>query len=212
MSDLKALTDTVVEMKETEALELTVKLLESGVAARDVFRAYQDAMSEIGKRFEQQVYFLPELIMAGDMMQKALEVIRPHLVEGDQGGGAKIGKFLIATVAGDIHDIGKNIVTMLMDINGFEVRDLGVDVPADRIVEEAKAFGPDVVGLSGLLTLAYDPMKEVVEKLEAAGLRQNLKVIIGGAQMDESVRTYVGADAFATDAVVGVNLCKEWVN
>ncbi|MGD9210478.1 MAG: cobalamin-dependent protein, partial [Desulfobacteraceae bacterium] len=123
----------------------------------------------------------------------------------------KVGKFLLATIEGDIHDIGKNIVAMMMDLNGFEVMDLGVDVPADTIIEKAKEFNPDVIGISGLLTLAFDPMKGFVEKLKEAGLRDNYKVIIGGAQLDEQVCKYIGADAFVTDAVAGVNKCKEWM-
>ncbi len=212
MGDTEALTQAIVDMQEDKALELTEQLLDQGVDALKVFDAYKAALVEIGKRFEKQIYFIPELIMSGEMMKAAMEIIKPHLTEAEAGGGQKKGKILIATVAGDIHDIGKNIVSMLMDINGFDVRDLGVDVPTEKIIAEAKEFGADVVGLSGLLTLAFGPMKEVVEGLAAAGLRDKVKVIIGGGQMDEQVRSYVGADAFVTDAVAGINLCKEWVS
>lgn len=177
-----------------------------------IFGAYQSALEEIGKRFEKEIYFIPELVMSGEMMKTAMEIIKPFIKDDEGQKRERIGKILIATVEGDIHDIGKNIVTMLMDLNGFDVLDLGVDVTAEKIIEEARAFGPDVIGLSGLLTLAFDPMKEVVEKLTEAGLRDRIKVIIGGGQMDEKVCNYVGADAFVIDAVAGVNLCKEWVN
>lgn len=212
MGDIKALTEAVVEMQEDKALQMTRELLDGGESALAVFDAYKAAMEEIGRRFEKQIYFIPELIMSGEMMKSAVEIIKPHLGDQEADTGKKLGKFLIATVAGDIHDIGKNIVSMLMDINGFEVRDLGVDVPTEKIVAEAKEFGADIVGLSGLLTLAFDPMKEVVNKLAEAGLRDKVKVIIGGAQMDEQVRLHVGADAFVTDAVTGINLCKGWMN
>lgn len=118
----------------------------------------------------------------------------------------------MATVQGDIHDIGKNIASMMLDLNGLEVKDIGVDVPAETIIAEAQAFGADVIGLSGLLTLAFDPMKAVVDKLEEQGLRDKIKVLIGGGQMDEQVCNYVGADAYVTDAVVGVNYIKGWLS
>lgn len=212
MEATQALTEAIVEMQEDKALTLTRELLDGGTDPLAIFRAYQNALQEIGKRFEKEIYFIPELIMSGEMMKTAMEIIKPFLKEGEGEKSQKIGKILIATVAGDIHDIGKNIVTMIMDLNGFDVLDLGVDVPSDRIVEEAKAFGADIIGLSGLLTLAFDPMKEVVEKVTEAGLRDKVKVIIGGGQMDDQVCKYTGADAYVIDAVSGVNICKEWVN
>lgn len=212
MEATQALTEAIVEMQEDKAIALTRELLDGGTDPLAIFKAYQNALQEIGKRFEKEIYFIPELIMSGEMMKTAMEIIKPFLKEGEGEKSQKIGKILIATVAGDIHDIGKNIVTMIMDLNGFDVLDLGVDVPSDKIVEEAKAFGADIIGLSGLLTLAFDPMKEVVEKLTEAGLRDKVKVIIGGGQMDDQVCKYTGADAYVIDAVSGVNICKEWVN
>jgi 5-methyltetrahydrofolate--homocysteine methyltransferase len=123
----------------------------------------------------------------------------------------KIGKFLLGTVEGDIHDIGKDMVHMLMEINGFEVRDLGVDVPAQRFWDEYKEFQPDIIGMSGLLTLAYDSMKIVVDGLKEMGVRDQVKVIIGGGQVDEHANKYVEADAWVTDAVAGVNYALKWV-
>ncbi|HKI50344.1 MAG TPA: cobalamin-dependent protein, partial [Desulfobacteria bacterium] len=210
MKDLEALTHAIVEMEENKTIELTQQLLESKTDALSVFKAYQDAMTEVGKRFEEGVYFIPELVMSGEMMNNALEMITPLLEEkASDENEEKLGKILIATVEGDIHDIGKNIVTTLLSLNGFDVKDLGVDVPVDRIIAEAKDFGADVVGLSGLLTLAFDPMKEVVEKMKAEGL-DDKKIIIGGGQMDDQVCQYVGADAWVIDAVSGINLCKKW--
>lgn len=212
MADLQALIDAVVDMQEEKALEMTRQYLDEGEDPLAVFEAYQKALEEIGSRFEKQIYFIPELILSGEIMKSASEVIKPKLTEAAGGESKKLGKFLIATVEGDIHDIGKNIVVMLMELNGFEVLDLGVDVPSDKIVAEAKSFDADVVGLSGLLTLAFDPMKDVVKKLEDEGLRDKMKVLIGGGQMDEQVCEYVGADAFVTDAVAGVSYCKKWVS
>ena len=215
MAELKDLYTAVVEMQEDDALQLTQQLVDEGKPAMQVFNTYQEALEEIGKRFEKQLYFIPELIMSGEMMKAGSEILKPLLAaeeSGDGNGDKKLGKVLIATVEGDIHDIGKNIVTMMMELNGFDVRDIGVDVPADKIISEAQDFGADIIGLSGLLTLAFDPMKQVVEKLQEAGLRDKIKVMIGGGQMDEQVCTYVGADAFCTDAVVGINYCKNWLS
>jgi methanogenic corrinoid protein MtbC1 len=212
MAELQDLLTAVVEMQEDKAMTLTNSYLEDGVPALDIFNCYQAALEEIGKRFEQQIYFIPELIMSGEMMKTASEVLKPHLTDQDLAGNGQktIGKVLMATVEGDIHDIGKNIASMLLELNGLEVKDIGVDVPVDKIIEEATAFGADVIGLSGLLTLAFDPMKAVVDRLTEQGLRDKVKVLIGGGQMDEQVCTYVGADAFVTDAVVGVNYIKGW--
>jgi 5-methyltetrahydrofolate--homocysteine methyltransferase len=212
MAGMDALVEAIVEMQEDNALELTQKYLDDGESPLEIFGAYRKALEVIGDRFEKKIYFIPELIMSGELMNRAAEIIKPYMdKDKSEGGSEKIGKVLIATVAGDIHDIGKNIVTMLLDINGFEVNDLGVDVPTQKIVEEAKTFQPDIVGLSGLLTLAFAPMKEVVQELDKAGLRNDLKVIIGGGQLDAQVSNDVGADAWVTDAVKGVNICKEWM-
>jgi 5-methyltetrahydrofolate--homocysteine methyltransferase len=212
MQEIEVLTKAIVEMEEEKALNLTRELMESDTDALAVFKAYQDAMIEVGRRFEAGTYFTPELVMSGDMMNTAMGIIKPFLKEDDpEEKQAKLGKILIATVEGDIHDIGKNIVATLLNLNGFDVKDLGVDVPVDQVVAEAKAFSPDIVGLSGLLTLAFDPMKDVVSKMEAEGLGDT-KVIIGGGQMDDQVCGYVGADAWVIDAVTGINLCKEWVS
>jgi methanogenic corrinoid protein MtbC1 len=214
MAELQDLYNAVVEMQEDAAMELTKTLIDEGVPAMDIFNRYQSALAEVGKRFEQQLYFIPELIMSGEMMNSAAEILKPHLAadSASEGGQQKLGKVLMATVEGDIHDIGKNIASMMLDLNGLEVKDLGVDVPVDKIIEEAKAFGANVIGLSGLLTLAFDPMKSVVAKLEEQGLRDKIKVLIGGGQMDEQVCSYVGADAFVTDAVEGVNYVKSWLS
>lgn len=216
MTDLKDLYTAIVEMKEDSAKELTSSYVEQGVPALEIFGCYQSALQEIGSRFEQEIYFIPELILSGEMMKTATGILKPHMADESlttqADGGGKLGKMVMATVEGDIHDIGKNIATMILELNGMEVRDLGVDVPTDKIVQEAMALDADVIGLSGLLTLAFDPMKSVVEKLKEQGLRDKIKVIIGGGQMDEQVCNYVGADAFVIDAVMGANTVKGWLS
>jgi methanogenic corrinoid protein MtbC1 len=210
---MQDLVNAVAEMMEDEAMTLTKKYVEEGVPALQIIDAYKDALSIIGKRFEECTYFVPELILAGEMMKAASEIIKPLMKDGESNVETqRIGKFLLGTVEGDIHDIGKDMVHMLMDINGFEVRDLGVDVPAQRFWDEYKEFQPDIIGMSGLLTLAYESMKQVADGLNEMGVRDKVKVIIGGGQMDEQARKYVGADAFVTDAVAGINICKGWVS
>lgn len=208
---MQDLTNAIVEMREEDALALTKNYLDRGTDPMQVFDAYKEALGVIGKRFEEGTYFVPELIMAGEMMKTASELMMP-LVTAKQGEEtAKIGKFLLGTVEGDIHDIGKDIVHMLLDINGFEVRDLGVDVPAKRFWDEYNEFQPDIVGMSGLLTLAYESMKQVVDGLKEMGVRDKVKIIIGGGQVDEHASKYVGADAWVNDAVAGVKYALEWI-
>ncbi|HYA41472.1 MAG TPA: cobalamin-dependent protein [Syntrophobacteraceae bacterium] len=209
---MQDLVNAVVEMMEDEAMALTKKYVAKGVPPVQIIDAYKEALRIIGKRFEECTYFVPELVLAGEMMKAATELIRPMMTESASNlGTPRIGKLLLGTVEGDIHDIGKDMVHMLMDINGFEVLDLGVDVPAQRFWEEYTKFQPEIIGMSGLLTLAFESMKQVVDLLKDRGARDNVKVIIGGGQMDEQACKYVGADAFATDVVAGVNICKGWV-
>lgn len=208
---MQDLVNAVVEMMEDDALALTKKYLEAGTPPMQIIDAYKEALKIIGQRFEKGSYFVPELILAGEMMNAASSLIKPYLTVEEGRGGDKIGRFLLGTVEGDIHDIGKGMVGMLMDINGFEVKDLGVDVPAKTFIEEAGRFQPHIIGLSGLLTLSYDSMKQVVEALKEAGMREKVKVIIGGGQMDDHACRYVGADAWVTDAVAGVKYALEWM-
>ena len=208
---MQDLVNAIIELMEEEALELTRKYLAAGKSGKEVFGAYQAGLAGIGARFEKKEYFVPELIMSGELMQAGAELIKPYLTSESADEKKKLGKALLATVEGDIHDIGKNIAGLMMEIAGLEVKDLGVDVPIKSIVEETKNWQPDIVGLSGLLTLAYTPMKEVVDGLKAAGVRDKVKVIIGGGQVDEHVRKYVGADIFATDAMVNVACAKQWL-
>lgn len=209
---MQNLVNAVADMMENEAMTLTKKFLDEGVPPMQIFDAYKDALVIIGKRFEEGKYFVPELILAGEMMKTASEMIKPRMTGGDGNSEAKkVGKFLLGTVEGDIHDIGKDMVHMLMEINGFEVMDLGVDVPAQVFWDACKDFKPDIIGMSGLLTLAFESMKQVVDGLKDMGVRNQVKVIIGGGQVDEHAAKYVEPDAWVTDAVAGVNYALKWV-
>lgn len=205
----KELIDAMVDMREEEAVQIARKILDGGGDALKVLAACKDAMDVVGKRFEKGEYFLPELIMAGQMLKKISEIAKPRLT-GDLKVD-RLGKVLMGTVEGDIHDIGKDIVVFMLDVNGFEVMDLGIDVPVQKFVDAVKQFKPAVVGLSGFLTLAFDAMKATVEALARAGLRDQVKIMIGGGQIDDEVRKYTGADAYGMDAMAGVALAKGWV-
>ena len=208
----RQLVDWLADMNEDDALELAKKmLLEEGASPLRVLELCRNAMDIVGKRFEEGEYFLPELVLAGEMLDTIGAIAKPLIKQGDGEQIKKLGKVLIGTVHGDLHDIGKNIVAFMLDINGFEVKDIGIDVPVQTFIDEINAWQPDVVGLSGFLTLAFDSMKETITAFESAGLRGNFKVMIGGGQIDETVRAYTGADAFGVNAVEAVNLYKTWL-
>lgn len=201
------LIDAITGMQEEEALAITRELLDGGADPLDVLDACRQAMDVIGKRFEKGESFIPELILAGEMMNAITEVIKPRL--SAESEGKKLGTLVLGTVQGDIHDIAKDIVGFMLELNGFEVVDLGVDVPPAKFVETVKETGAKIVGLSGFLTLAFDPMKDTVAALKEAGLG-DVKVMIGGGQIDEQIRKYTGADAYGADAMAAVALAKEW--
>jgi len=201
------LIDAITEMREEDALKLTNELLDGGASPSDILAACKDAMDVIGKRFEDGEAFIPELMLAGEMMTAITGVLKPRMAE--DASGEKLGKIVLGTVQGDIHDIAKDIVGFMLDLNGFEVTDLGVDVPPEKFVETVKETGAKIVGLSGFLTLAFDPMKDTVAALKAAGL-EDVKIMIGGGQIDENIRQYTGADAYGRDAMAAVTLAKDW--
>ena len=206
---LEKLVDAITNMNEKEALEIVKALVDGDEDPVKILDACTKAMEIVGKRFEAGEYFLPELMMAGEMLKQISEMVKPKL-KGEVAS-KKRGKVLIGTVQGDVHDIGKNIVSFLLDVNGFEVRDIGIDVPPSKFVEEIKDFNPQVIGLSGLLTLAYESMKKTVQAIKEAGLRDRVKIMIGGGQMSERVKEFAGADAFGKDAMEGVTLTKKWI-
>jgi len=206
------LLDAIADMREDEALELAKSMLDAGDDPLRVLELCRTAMEKVGKRFQDGEYFLPELILAGEMLERIGAMAKPLIGAGGGAGAAKKhGRVLIGTVHGDLHDIGKNIVTFMLDINGYEVKDIGIDVPVERFIEEIREFQPSVVGLSGFLTLAFDSMKETIDAIARAGMRGKLKIMIGGGQVDETVRSYTGADAFGNNAMAAVTLCRGWI-
>ena len=210
MSDQdQLLIDAMANMREDEAVRVAQQILQSGENPLRVLEASREAMAIIGKRFEEGEYFLPELILAGEMLKTISTMAQEKLGKGVEI--SRSGKVLIGTVQGDIHDIGKDIVVFMLDSAGFEVLDLGIDVPHEKFVDAIKEFQPQVVGLSGFLTLAFDSMKATVEAIREAGLRDQVKIMIGGGQMDEHVKEYCGADAYGADAVAAASLSRQWI-
>ena len=201
------LIDAITEMREEDAVSITNELLDGGASPADILGACKEAMDVIGKRFEDGEAFIPELMLAGEMMTAITAILKPRMAE--EASGEKLGKIVLGTVQGDIHDIAKDIVGFMLDLNGFEVTDLGVDVAPEKFVETVKATGAKIVGLSGFLTLAFDPMKDTVKALKDAGLA-DVKVMIGGGQVDENIRQYTGADAYGKDAMAAVAIAKDW--
>lgn len=202
------LIEAIVELKEDEAVALAGELLDGGTAPQDVLNFGITAMEQIGARFEANEYFLPELLMAGDIME-AINTLALPLMAGDETE-ATGEKVILGTVAGDIHDIGKNIVRFMLETNGYAVIDLGVDVPPATFVNAVKEEGASIVGLSALLTVSFDSMKATIDALAEAGLRDQVKVMIGGAPVDETVLGYSNADARGDSAVAAVNLANDW--
>ena len=207
----KELVDLVVDMQEEEAVKLAEKLLAEGAEPLSLLDDCREALGIIGDRFAAGECFVPELILAGEMLRQIGALVKPLIESSGAGAQEKIGKIVFGTVEGDIHDIAKDIVVFMLDINGFDVMDLGVDVPVAKFVEAVKEFKPQVVGLSGFLTLAYDPMKNTVQALKDAGLRDDVKIMIGGGQMDDNVAAYAKADAYGKDAMAAVTLSKGWI-
>jgi trimethylamine corrinoid protein len=205
----KSLVELMSDLMEEEALALVKEKIAQGADPNQILDDARSAMEVVGKRFESCEYFIPDLMMAGEILKEISEIVKPLMVK--EKGAQKSGKVMIGTVAGDIHDIGKDIVTFMLDVSGFDVLDLGIDVPVETFVTKIKEFQPQVVALSGFLTLAFDSMKQTVEAIEKAGLRDKVKIMIGGGQIDDEVRKYVKADAYGKDAVAGVQLAKKWI-
>lgn len=203
------LIQAIADLKEEEALGITKQRLDRGEDPLTILESARNALEIVGKRFETCEYFIPDLVYSGEILKLITDLVKPRLTSSIQI--KRTGKVIIGTVAGDIHDIGKDIVVFMFDISGFEVYDLGIDVPSHKFVEKIKETKAEIVGLSGFLTLAFDSMKQVVDDIKAAGLRDRVRIMIGGGQMNDEVSKYVGADAFRPDAISGVSLAKEWL-
>ena len=199
----------ISDLKEQEALDLVKKLLDENTNPMDILGDAREGMKIVGERFSAEEYFIPDLIYSGEILKGVAGLVEPHIKK--EQDIERLGKVIIGTVAGDIHDIGKDLVTFMLDISGFEVIDLGIDVPVQKFVDTIKDTGAKVVGLSGFLTLAFDSMKETIDAIKEAGLRDDLKIMIGGGQIDEEVRVFTGADAYGKDAMEAVKLSEEWI-
>lgn len=206
MSD--PLTAALADLEEETVLKLAQERIDAGDDPMAILKSCHEGMAMIGKRYEESEYYVSDLIMAGEIFKQTMAMLSPHL-KGDSSGTR--GKVVAGTVKGDIHDIGKDIVVTLLKAANYDVLDLGVDVPPEKFVEAVKENGATIVGLSGLLTISFETMKETVAALEAAGIRSKVKVMVGGGPVNEMVRDYVGADAFGADAQAAVSICNQWI-
>ena len=204
---MDALAQAIRDLDEKRVNELVEEKIKAGVPALEIVKICNEGMVSLGDLFSEGVYFISELIFSAEILKGVMKRLDPLLQATGEGSSA--GKVVIGTVKGDIHDIGKNIVVTLLRGAGFEVVDLGVDVPGPKFVETIRRSGARVLGLSALLNLTYPEMKAVIEEIAKAGIREQVKIIVGGAPVNEQVRQFAGADYWAPDAVAGVNLCKK---
>ena len=204
-SDLVAL---ISELKKKKAIEVTQQRLNSGDDPLQILDDARKAMQIVGRRFSDGTYFIPDLVYSGKILGEIAEMVKPDLSQAPES--KKLGKIVIGTVAGDLHNIGKDLVTFMLDVNGFDVYDLGIDVQPQTFVEKIKEVQPEIVGMSGFLTSVYQAMKDTVDAIAEAGLRDAVKIMIGGGVMDDEIKRYCGADAFGPDAMAAVNLAQKW--
>lgn len=197
--------EAMQELDEDALLELVEKAVAEG-NVQEALKACQGGMEEVGKRFEEGEYFVGDLIFAGEIMVGAMDIMKPALADGSSG---QYGKMILCTVKDDLHDIGKNIVKAMLEAGGFEVVDLGIDVSAEKIVETVKAENIKIVGLSGVLTLALDSMRNTVRAIKEAGL-DDVKIIIGGCPVTEDACKTMGADEWAYSPQKTVSVCQKW--
>jgi len=202
------LTDAILAMDEDGAMALVKARLDAGADPAAVLEEAKAAMTTLGEQFACEEVFIPELIMGGEIMKSIAAELKPRITTEHTTG--KRGSVVIGTVHGDIHDIGKDVVVMMLEVSGYDVHDLGIDVPVETFVAAIKEHEPQVVGLSGLLTLAFDAMKDTVEGIAAAGLRDQVKIMIGGSPVDEQVRVYSGADGWGRDAAAALQMAAGW--
>ena len=207
-----SLIDNLVELEENAALALVKAWLEDGGDPLEIIEAAQQAMRLVGVRYEQRQYYISGMMMAGEIFREVMDLVEPELEKNL--AGSETGHILLGTVQGDIHDIGKNIFNTLLRCHGFSVTDLGVDVRPELFVQEALRLRPDIIALSGLLTISYDSMKTTVQQVRR---HENPKInaipfIIGGGTVNAMVCSFVGAEVWASDAMYGVHLCKQIIS
>ncbi|MCX5635612.1 MAG: cobalamin-dependent protein [Planctomycetota bacterium] len=207
MADLKALADAVIKGDQNTAVKITKEAIQEGLVPKKILSDGLIAgMDVIGARFKKNEVYIPEVLIAARAMKMAMEVLAPELV---RTGVKPVGKFMIGTVQGDLHDIGKNLVGMMLKGAGFEVIDIGVDMTSEKFVEQAKASGAQVIGMSALLTTTMPSMEKTLKAMRAAGIKA--KIIIGGAPVTQAYADKIGADGYAADAASAVDLVKKFV-
>ncbi|AHF10418.1 MULTISPECIES: cobalamin B12-binding domain-containing protein [Dehalobacter] len=209
--DLSLLTQKIGELDEEKVFEMLNEFVNTNPSpdeTKKVVAACQSGMSVVGDFFEKGEYFVGDLIFAGELLTSAIDILKPIM---DTQNAGTVGSMVLGTVAGDLHDIGKNIFKSMAEAAGFKVYDLGIDQSAGEFVKKVKEVNPEIIGLSGVLTLALESMKNIVEALEEAGLRSKVKVIIGGNPVTKEACETIGADAFTTNAAEGVKICQKWV-
>ncbi len=206
--DYKELENAMADLDEDTVLDMMKEVMNNnGEGVQEAMEACQKGMSRVGTLFEDGEYFVGDLIYAGEIMVEAMDILKPALA-GE--GSKKVGKMILCTVKDDLHDIGKNIVKAMLEAGGFEVLDLGIDVAPEKIVETAKKENIKIIGLSGVLTLALDSMKDTVNAFKEAGIRDDVKIIIGGNPVSEDSCKAIGADEWAYSPQKTVNVCTEW--
>ena len=206
MADLSALAESLIKGKAPEVKELTQKALDDGVAPGEILNeGLIKGMSVVGERFKNNEFYVPEVLIAARAMHSGMDILKPALADS---GVKPIGTVLLGTVKGDLHDIGKNLVAMMLEGAGFEVVDLGIDVPPEKFVEAAKEGG-DVIAMSALLTTTMTAMKTTLDALEEAGVKGKIKTLIGGAPVTQNYADEIGADGYARDAASAADKAKE---
>jgi len=204
-----SLAQLVADLEEDTVLELVQQRLDAGDNPLQIIDECNEGMREVGQRYEQGEYFVAGLIMSGEIFREVVEIVQPLLEQ--QAEGKTSGRVLVGTVSGDIHDIGKNMFGMLLSCHGFDVIDLGVDVPPEIFATKAVEVKPDIIGLSGLITASFETMRDTVTTLRTQAKEHKLTfpILIGGGMIDDQIRQYVGADYWMSDAMAGVRLCEE---
>ena len=210
MATLQDVADIVIAGKAKKTAGVVQDALDSGLDPKEILNTMIDAMSVVGDRFSRNEIFVPEMLVAAKAMKKGVDVLKPHLSDGSVGA---LGKYVMGTVAGDLHDIGKNLVIMMIESAGFEVIDLGVDVPKERFVEAVRENpGTKIVGLSALLTTTMPAMQEAVAYLNEQDFRKDIKIMVGGAPITQEFADKIGADAYTEDAASAAAKAKELVS
>ncbi len=202
---LKEVTDAVIQLEVDDIAEIVKKNIDAGSDPQDILQALSEGMNEVGTLYEKNEYFLTELVLAGETMKEAVAVLEPHLKAEEM---VKREKVITATVKGDNHDIGKNILNTMLMSAGYDVIDLGMDCPAEKIVQAVQDSGARIVALSCLLTMTMNEIRVVGNALDEAGLRNNVKIIVGGAPLSADLAKKMGADDFGADAIDGVRRIK----